>query len=140
MDHHNAKNDIEAFAHGPEGHYFDRKSARKDADEIAKHVMAFANAAGGKLVVGIEDDGAVTGFKREKAHSIEGFEQAYMTELAPAPRVKTERVSILNDKGERDQVLVMDVACSESQLVRRRKDGKVALRQGDKRVARLRAD
>ena len=60
------ENDIEAFCHDPEGHYFDRKSARKDADEIAKHLMAFANAAGGKLVVGIEDDGTVTGFKRDR--------------------------------------------------------------------------
>ena len=32
--------------------------------EIAKHISAFANAAGGKLVIGIEDDGEVTGFKR----------------------------------------------------------------------------
>ena len=43
MDHRYTENDIEAFAHDPEGHYFDRKSARKDTDEIAKHVMAFAN-------------------------------------------------------------------------------------------------
>lgn len=134
MNHHHIENDIDAFRRDPEGHYFDRKSARKDADEIAKHVMAFANAAGGKLVVGIEDDGAVTGFKREKAHSIESFEQAHVTELVPAPRVNAERMPVVNDKGEDDQVLVMDVACSESQLVRRRKDGKVSLRQGDKSV------
>lgn len=134
MDHPYTDNDIKAFAHDPEGHYFDRKSARKDADEIAKHVMAFANAAGGKLVVGIEDDGTVTGFRRDKAHGIESFEQAHVTELAPAPRVETERVAVVNDKGEDDRVLVMDVACSENQVVRRRKDGKVALRQGDKSV------
>lgn len=131
MDHPYTENDIEAFSRDPEGHYFDRKSARKDTAEIAKHLMAFANAAGGKLVVGIEDDGTVTGFKREKAHSIEGFEQAHVTELIPSPRVEAERISVVNAKGEDDQVLVMDVACSENQVVRRRKDGKVALRQGD---------
>ena len=109
MDHPYIENDIEAFCHDPEGHYFDRKSARKDADEIAKHLMAFANAAGGKLVVGIEDDGTVTGFKRDKAHSIEGFEQAYVTELAPSPRVKTERMPVVNEKGDDDHVLIMDV-------------------------------
>ena len=32
------------------------------------------------------------------------------------------------------KVLVMNVPCSENQVVRRRKDGKVALRQGDKSV------
>ena len=134
MDHPYTENDIEAFSHDPEGHYFDRKSARKDTDEIAKHLMAFANAAGGKLVVGIEDDGTVTGFKRDKAHSIEGFEQAHVTELTPSPRVETERIPVVNAEGGSDQVLVMDVACSENQVVRRRKDGKAALRQGDKSV------
>lgn len=131
MDRPYTENDIEAFSRNPEGHYFDRKSARKDTAEIAKHLMAFANAAGGKLVVGIEDDGTVTGFKRDKAHSIEGFEQAHVTELIPSPKVAAERISVVNATGEDDQVLVMDVACSENQVVRRRKDGKVALRQGD---------
>ncbi len=134
MDHPYAENNVEAFTHDPEGHYFDRKSARKDTDEIAKHLMAFANAAGGKLVVGIEDDGTVTGFKRDGAHSIEAFEQAHVTALSPSPRVEAERLETVNDKGEDDQVLVMDVPCSENQVVRRRKDGKVALRQGDKSV------
>lgn len=131
MDHPYTENDIEAFSHDPEGHYFDRKSARKDTSEIAKHLMAFANAAGGKLVVGIEDNGIVTGFKRDKAHSIESFEQVHVTELTPSPRVEAERIPVVNAEGENDQVLVMDVECSENQVVRRRKDGKVALRQGD---------
>ena len=121
---------IEVLAHQPESHCFERKSARKDVDEIAKHLMAFANASGGKLVVGIEDDGAVTGFKRDQAHAIECFEQVHMTALTPAPQVGIRRIAVVNDKGDDDQVLVMDVACAEGQVVRRRKDGKVALRQG----------
>lgn len=66
MDRPYTEDDVEAFSRDPEGHYFDRKSARKDVDEIAKHLMAFANAAGGKLVVGIEDNGEITGFRRDK--------------------------------------------------------------------------
>lgn len=90
--------------------------------------MAFANAAGGRLVVGIEDNGTITGFKRDKAHSIESFEHVHVTELVPSPRVEIQRVPVVNDKGDKDYVLVMDVACSENQVVRQRKDGKVALR------------
>lgn len=134
MDHPYTENDIEAFSHDPEGHYFDRKSARKDTAEIAKHLMAFANAAGGKLVVGVEDDGAVTGFKRDKAHSIESFEQAYVTELIPSPRVETTRVSVVNERGDDDHVLVMEVDFSKDQVVHQRKDGRVALREGDRSV------
>lgn len=57
-----------------EGQYFDRKSlfegppGQKKArdrkavrDEVAEYVAAFANADGGTLVLGVEDDGTVTG-------------------------------------------------------------------------------
>lgn len=45
-----------------ENQYFDRKSARIDIKEVAKHISAFANASGGTLVIGIEDKGSLTGF------------------------------------------------------------------------------
>ena len=54
-----ATNDVNLFSTFKENQYFDRKSARKDDKEIAKHISAFANAAGGKLVIGIEDNGEV---------------------------------------------------------------------------------
>ena len=134
MQKHYEANDIEAFSRDEEGHYFDRKSARKDVAEIAKHIMAFANAAGGKLVVGIEDGGIVSGFKRDKAHDVEEFEQAPLTLLAPTPPVHCERMGVINEKGEDDIVLVMDVECMDGQVVRRRTDGRVSLREGDSSV------
>ena len=36
---------------------FDRKSARIDAKTLAIHLIAFANADGGVIAVGVEDDG-----------------------------------------------------------------------------------
>lgn len=134
MQKHYEANDIEAFSRDEEGHYFDRKSARKDVAEIAKHIMAFANAAGGKLVVGIEDGGIVSGFKRDKAHDVEEFEQAPLTLLTPTPPVHCERMGVINEKGEDDIVLVMDVECMDGQVVRRRTDGRVSLREGDSSV------
>ena len=41
-----ATNDVNLFSVLKENQYFDRKSARKDDREIAKHISAFANAAG----------------------------------------------------------------------------------------------
>ena len=76
MQHPIDSNDPRAFSTVKENPYFDRKSACKDTNEIAKHIIAFANFAGGKLVVGIEDDGEITGFKRDGAHDIEDFKQA----------------------------------------------------------------
>ena len=40
----------------------------------------------------------------------------------------------MNAKGEDDQVLVLDVDFSKSQVIHQRKDGRVALREGDKSV------
>ena len=48
---------------------FDRKSARIDAKTLAIHLIAFANADGGVIAVGVEDDGTITGIPRtEKQH------------------------------------------------------------------------
>ena len=66
--------DITPFLTQEEGQHFDRKSMfegppgakkprgrRKVREQVAEYVAAFANADGGVLVLGIEDDGTVTG-------------------------------------------------------------------------------
>lgn len=101
-----ATNDVNLFSVLKENQYFDRKSARKDDREIAKHISAFANAAGGKLVIGIEDNGEVTGFKRDGARDIENFERAALTTCTPSPIVRKERIPAVNSSGEDDLILV----------------------------------
>ncbi len=57
-----------------EGQYLDRKSARiKPIDIARRHIVAFANANGGVLVIGIEDDGQITGFHNNDSKSINDF-------------------------------------------------------------------
>ena len=102
-------NDPQVFATVKENQYFDRKSARKDTDEIAKHIIAFANFAGGKLVIGIEDDGEITGFRRDKAHDIEDFRQAAIVSCDPVPKVETAEIPVTNSRGEDDLILVIDI-------------------------------
>ncbi len=66
--------DIAPFLHREEGQHFDRKSmyegppgrkvARKRRavrDQVAEYVAAFASAEGGVHILGLEDDGEVTG-------------------------------------------------------------------------------
>jgi ATP-dependent DNA helicase RecG len=125
---------VDHLSHDPESRYFDRKSAHKDPAEISRHVMALANAAGGRLAIGIEDDGEVTGFERDKAHPIDSFEDVPITLLVPPPRVEFVHVPVTNSNGQPDTVLLMDVAPSENAVVRRRTDGKVSLREGDQSV------
>lgn len=129
-----ATNDVHLFSTLKENQYFDRKSARKDDKEIAKHISAFANSAGGKLVIGIEDDGEVTGFKRDGARDIENFERAALTTCAPTPIVRKDRIHVVNSSGEDDLILVLDIEASTSHSVARASDDEVFLRQNDRSV------
>ena len=47
-------NNIQILQQQPEGQQFDRKSFRIDAKALAVIVVAFANADGGDVVIGIE--------------------------------------------------------------------------------------
>ena len=129
-----ATNDVHLFSTLKENQYFDRKSARKDDKEIAKHISAFANSAGGKLVIGIEDDGEVTGFKRDGARDIENFERAALTTCTPTPIVRKDRIHVVNSSGENDLILVLDIEALTRHSVARSSDDEVFLRQNDRSV------
>ena len=129
-----ATNDVHLFSTLKENQYFDRKSARKDDKEIAEHISAFANSAGGKLVIGIEDDGEVTGFKRDGARDIENFERAALTTCTPTPIVRKDRIHVVNSSGENDLILVLDIEASTRHSVARSSDDEVFLRQNDRSV------
>ena len=64
---------IDYLCNEREGQYLDRKSARIKPTEVARHLVAFSNANGGILAIGIEDNGAITGFNYDKANSINDF-------------------------------------------------------------------
>lgn len=124
-------NDIKTFSSMKENHYFDRKSARIKPVDLARHIVAFANASGGKLVVGVEDKGEVTGFGRQGACDVERFEQCAISDCSPSPDVSYSRLPVVNSSGEEDFVLVIDIEPSADRVITRRKDGAVFLRQGD---------
>lgn len=128
------ENDPGLFSTEGENQYFDRKSARLNAKETARHIGAFANASGGKLVIGIEDDGEVTGFKRNGARSIEEFEQAALVGCEPVPEVHPVRVPVVNSRGEDDCILVLEIGPSSGHVISRRSDKAVFLRQKDSSV------
>ncbi len=124
----------EVFSSEKETYYFDRKSARKDTAEIAKHISAFANAAGGKLVIGIEDDGTISGFKRDGAREIEDFKRAAITDCVPSPAVTSKELPVVNADGEDNLILVLDIAASTDWVIVRKRDNEVFLRQRDNSV------
>ena len=77
----NAFNNIAFYSFEKEGQFFERKSARIKPLEILRHLVAFANAEGGQLVIGIEDDGTITGFHSAGAHAIEEYRNIFLSDL-----------------------------------------------------------
>ena len=72
------KKSLSYYQFSPENQYLDRKSARKKPSELLKHLIAFANADGGQLVIGIEDEkqgNIITGFKDARAYPIDEFKK-----------------------------------------------------------------
>jgi len=115
--------DLARFLAQPESQYFERKSLwhgpagskrtrdrREVRDEIAEHVAAFANADGGALVLGVEDDGTVTGHGYP-ADVIEQMLQVPSLRLRP-PLPAGERV-----EWQGHDLLLFEVAGSEQAVM-----------------------
>lgn len=126
--------DLNVLRFQKEGQYFDRKSARIRPRDILKHLVAFANANGGTLVIGIEDNGDISGFGVNGSHSIDEFSSIALIELRKTPiLVKTERIPVLNTAGVNDEILLITVDVSSDRVIENY-DNKVYLRQDDKSI------
>lgn len=117
-----------------EGQHFDRKSARIRPKEIAKIISAFANAEGGILAIGIEDDGEITGFDYEGTGNIEEFRSVPYQFCRPLPKVEALELEAVNIRGKKDVVLALQVETSSDALIRTL-DDKVFLRTQDQCLA-----
>jgi ATP-dependent DNA helicase RecG len=117
-----------------EDQFFDRKSARIAPKDILKEIVGFANADGGTLVVGIEDNGEITGFLRQGAKKPEQFLEAIRTLLRRPPLIIFDYlVPIENASGQQDHILVLDIELESNRVVENY-DGEAYLRINDKTV------
>ncbi|HFI0302769.1 TPA: ATP-binding protein [Streptococcus suis] len=119
-----------------ENQYLDRKSARKKPSELLKHLIAFANADGGQLVIGIEDEkqgNIITGFKDGNAYPIEDFKKIDREMRETPLDLSFEEIPVVNHKGEDDLILVISVELSSNRVIAAPND-EVYLRQGDETV------
>lgn len=124
--------DIQYYCNEEENQFFDRKNAKIKPLDILRHLVAFSNAEGGQLVIGIEDDGRITGFKCNYAHQIDEYKNIMITELKDTPlNAKFDILDVTNENGENDKILVISVEISTDRVIKSY-DGKVYLRQYDK--------
>lgn len=110
--------------------YYDRKSAKIDLKLVANEVMAFANAQGGVLAVGINDNGEIEGFNKYGINKFNEAQKIVSSYLKPTPICNCEIIEINNVKGEDDKILLYHIEPSMNRVIRNVKD-EVYLRQGD---------
>ena len=110
---------ISYYVNSKEGQYFERKSAKIRPIDILRHLVAFSNAEGGELVIGIEDDGEITGFKSDGSHNIEEYINISITELKETPILPMfDRVEVKNSKGQDDEILIINVPISSNRVIK----------------------
>lgn len=128
--------EIDYWQFHAEYQYLERKSARKKPSEVVKHLIAFANAEGGCLVIGIEDqkqDNIITGFKNSKSNSIEDFKKIDREMRETPLNLEFKEVSVVNNNGEQDKILIIFVEPSTNRVIVAPNDD-VYLRQGDESI------
>ena len=110
-----------------ENQWFDRKSARIEPRDLANAMLGFANADGGRLVVGIHN-GEVEGVD-SAPDRINAFLQAALDFTSPPVRHSHLLLDCTNKSGQPDHLLVLDIEASES--IHRNKKQECFLRVGD---------
>lgn len=115
-----------------ENKYFDRKSAQIRVADLAPLISAFANADGGTIVLGISDKKRIMeGVNSVGEDKINDFINAPKDLCKPMPRYHEEFVTITNDKGEPDRLLLLHIENSGNQIIRTNND-ETWLRIGDR--------
>ena len=120
---------LEELCTKKENQVFDRKSARKDAKGLSNHIVAFANADGGTLVIGVEDNGEITGIDAYP-NNINDILRGPFDYCNPSVRVTTETVECKDKDGNLNHLLIMTIPQS-SELHANQQD-EVYYRMGDK--------
>jgi ATP-dependent DNA helicase RecG len=110
-----------------EDQWFDRKSSRIGAQDLANVLIGMANADGGVIVIGLHNR-KVEGVDRS-ARQITGWQQATIDFTTPVVRCRPRLVDCIREGGDEDRLLVFDVDPSDRVHANQRDE--VYLRVGD---------
>lgn len=111
----------------PEDQWFDRKSARVEPRRLAESLVAFANADGGTVAVGLHN-GVVEG-TRAWSDNLNGLRQAALDFTEPPVRAGVRSYPCRNSRGEADEIVVFEIPPGTAVHATRRDE--VFLRVGD---------
>ena len=110
-----------------EDQWFDRKSSRIAARDLATSLIALANAEGGLVVIGLSN-GQIEGVDAAEARKSD-WQQAAFDYTVPTIRCATRLIDCVTSAGEANHLLVIEVETSEGVHANQRNE--VFLRVGD---------
>lgn len=95
----------------PEDQWFERKSARIGARELADTLVGFANAEGGTVVVGLWND-VIEGIDAAGPARLSKLQQSVIDFTVPPVPCRVRLVGCRNAKGDHDRLLLFEVEVS----------------------------
>lgn len=113
------KPDINELISKIEDQNFEKKSSRIQPKDLAAEFSAFANSSveGGLVVLGIEKDKNVVGMNIVSQEKINKLVQAQRT-FCPLVKVEYKKISITNNKGQQDRLLLFYVEFSPDKVIK----------------------
>lgn len=113
----------------PEGKSFDRKSSSYELGKLANILIAFANADGGSVAIGIKNR-EFEGINHLSNKKINDFLQVGNQLVVPALVVSEQFIDVTDADNKPNRVLLLSVAPGEGVIYSNKKD-EVYLRIGD---------
>ena len=123
------KNILDKLCFCTESQCFDRKSSRIEAKALSNLIIAFANADGGDAIIGIEDDGTVTGIDTN-GKKINELLRVPLDYCIPSVSVSFELKECIDVNNQVNHILIIHVFPSPQ--VHANQADEVYLRVGDK--------
>ncbi|HYG39097.1 MAG TPA: ATP-binding protein [Cytophagales bacterium] len=84
-----------------EGLYLEFKKKVDHPEKIVKEIVAFVNASGGRLLIGVDDDGTISGLKNAEEEAFE-LEKTIIKLCRPSIKYSLEKIPL----NEKKQILV----------------------------------
>ncbi len=116
---YNPRITTESIISAQENKYFERKSARIKANDLAHTISGFANAEGGTIVIGISDKTReIEGLNECGEDHINALINAPKNCCCPMPDCRDEMLAVTNRHGQPDRVLLLHILPSTDRIIR----------------------
>ena len=104
---------LDYYLNQHEGQTYDKKSGRIEPKALAVTMVAMANADGGTIAVGIEDDGTISGIDGMTEH-INDLLRVPFDYCIPSVNIHPQRIPCTDKDGKDNHILILEVEQSSA--------------------------